>query len=148
MANTNEPNASAIQFCLKSFLPVEAVFERWKRSDGQEWFAVIAMEDPDDRYTSKIGADDEPAERKPWQRRNVVMAMGTDLDRVLWEGKRGTWAPMELTLWFDRVFSRYHVGPRCARHGKTGRPTWADIAVQMTANEPGRLVAPAGLGQD
>lgn len=88
---------------------------------------VIAQTDSADAWTTKIGTS-ELSRREPWQRDNIVLAIGTDVDRVLWEAQRETMVPLNLTLWFDRVRSQYHLGPRCARTGKSGRPIWADKA--------------------
>jgi hypothetical protein len=45
-------------------------------------YCVIVCEDPDDRFTAKIGADDEPAEREPWQRANTLLAIGPEINRA------------------------------------------------------------------
>jgi len=113
-------------------LGVPVAFYSWRHA-GNMRYAVIAFEDPDDRYTSKLGDNDSPAEREGWQRANTILGIGPDIHRVMWEAKqsvgtsdRNTVARMGLTLWFDRENSQYHVGPRCQRYGKTGRPAWAD----------------------
>ena len=103
----------------------EASLRIWDHA-GIRYYCVLAQTQADDRITRAIGDDDKPAEREDWQRANIIVAMGTDLYKTMWEAEHTQpLVPMQLTLWFDRLHSQYHVGPACERLGKSGRPVWA-----------------------
>lgn len=112
-----------------------AALECWT-SAGRTFYCVTVCTDSGDKFCrNDAGA---LCQRPVWQRDNHVVAFGDELNRVLFEAAHGALVPYQLTLWFDRLRSQFHFGPRVPRTGLTGEPAWADQARASTS----RLAVP------
>jgi hypothetical protein len=109
---------------------------------GVPFYIVVAQTDPDDRLTAHaVSTDDDGhpvcAQREPWQRNNVVLAIEPTEARALWAAEHHDCGALGLTLWFERTINRYDIGRRAPRDGASGRPRWAERAYET---EGGLLV--------
>lgn len=95
----------------------------WKHEGSIMYAAVVFLDDDETVEDPDTG---ERCKREAWQRKNLLMAMGTDAREVAFHARNATLASSRLTVWFDRVRSQYHVGPLGERMGASGRPEWAD----------------------
>jgi len=109
------------------------------RRDGQIFHVVVAQTDPDDLITHHAVHPDQPAQREPYQRANIVLAIDRDLARALWLAEHQPLPNqgMHLTLWFEQSSSRYDIGPCAPRHGACGRPEWAPAPSDSDLWQPG-----------
>lgn len=99
----------------------------WRDSAGLQFYCVLAQTE-DDLFCDHLVHRGETARREPWQRANLILAIGPELNQVLWEAEHCPLpdAGTRQTLWFERVTSRYRIGPfDCTRAPGTGRPSWA-----------------------
>lgn len=91
---------------------------------GRDYFVAVGFE-KDDALCWNATHPDKPAGRESWQRYNTILAMGYDVARVVREAELLLMVPAQLTLWFERRWSVYLIGPRTDRSGASQRPSWA-----------------------
>jgi hypothetical protein len=100
----------------------------WDTSEGLRIYCVLAQTDPGDLYCEHLIQRGTKARREPWQRKNIILAIGGELERVCWSAKHCPLPDLGVhqTLWYERATRQYRIGPyHCERNAGTGRPSWA-----------------------
>lgn len=98
-----------------------ARLETIKRA-GVSWQMVVVCPDPGDQFCPNPLDPSEMSEREWWQRDNLLLGFSMDPSQALWQARRGILHHSQVTVWCDRLHSKFIFLPRSTRRGPTGIP--------------------------